>query len=142
MKNLLPSLLIAFMALPALAAPTGVTINGTPLDDASSSSGPGWAYDPATCILRLSGPGPFTLSGENTEGAVRVVVPQGATTTITLSNLTLSADYGSDDICTFALETNACVSLFLKGENAFRSTKSRRARRSRSPTRPVTARAR
>ncbi|MGI6496098.1 MAG: hypothetical protein ACOX5G_08425 [Kiritimatiellia bacterium] len=109
----------------AHAALTGVTINGTPLDDAVSTNGPGWAYDSSTLTLTLSGAGPFTLSGRNTAGAVRILVPQGATNTVTLSNLTLSTGYWSDNFCAIELETGANVSLSLKGRNSIESRPNR-----------------
>ena len=72
----------------ALAAPTGVTINGFALDDAVSTNGPGWTY--ASPTLTLTNAGPFTLSGANTASKVNVVVPENVTNTVTLSNLTLT----------------------------------------------------
>ncbi|MGI5870081.1 MAG: beta strand repeat-containing protein [Kiritimatiellia bacterium] len=119
MKNLLPSLLIAFMALPAFAASTGVTINGTQLDDAVSDSGPGWAYDAATYTLTLDGAAPVTLSGQNTAGKVQVAVSQGVTSEVTLSNLTLVA--ASDNQCAFLLGSRAAMSLTLAGTNTLSS---------------------
>ena len=98
---------------------TGVMIDGR--DIAFGPAGPtaGWTFNPATCALRLSGAGPFTLAGANMIGGVRVVVSEGVTTAITLSNLMLRAAGTSQ--CAFALETNAVVSLFLAGTNTLSS---------------------
>ncbi|MGI6494926.1 MAG: hypothetical protein ACOX5G_02345 [Kiritimatiellia bacterium] len=116
-------------AVTATANPTGVTVNGTPLES-GGSPGEGWAYDSATFNLALFGEGPFTLSGTNTQGKVRVVVPAGVTNAVTLSNLHLQTlvphwEAPPDNVCGFALETNACVLLFLEGENLLWSTSNR-----------------
>ncbi|NLN02827.1 MAG: hypothetical protein GX174_13130, partial [Lentisphaerae bacterium] len=96
--------------------PTGVTVNG---QDGSVGTGTGWAYDASTGILSLTGTGPLTLAGANVSGSVRVVVPQGVSSAITLSNLTLRAP--GDYQCAFMLETNAVVSLYLAGTNTLAS---------------------
>ncbi len=117
------ALTLALAATIATAASLGITINGTVLDSDGSSSGPDWTFVPATSNLTLSGAGPFTLSGTNESGAVRVVVSNGVTCTVTLSNLTLRE---TDPLqCAFALETNACVSLLLAGTNTLASGTSR-----------------
>ena len=105
------------LATTASATPTGVTVNGVALDDDISSSGTGWSY--AAYTLTLSGAGPFTLSGTNEWGMVRVVVSANVTSTVTLSNLTLKAT--ADNQCAFALGQNAQVSLFLAGTNTLTS---------------------
>jgi len=93
---------------------TGVTVNGEEIAFGSADPAVGWIYDEATGLLRLTNAGPFTLAGTNTEGKVCVVVPQGVTNEVTLSNLVLQAS--DEDQCVFALETNAVVSLSLAGE--------------------------
>ncbi|MGI5868822.1 MAG: beta strand repeat-containing protein, partial [Kiritimatiellia bacterium] len=120
MKNLLPSLLAAMLivfATTTLAAPTGVTVNGVALDS-NGSSGEGWKY--YLPHITLTNAGPFTISGTNTASQVRVVVQEGVTCDVTLSNLVLET-LGTDSQCAFTLETNACVSLFLAGNNALHS---------------------
>jgi len=94
---------------------SGVTVNGEDVAFDSLVQNPGWTYTSSTRTLALDGAGPFTLSGGNAVGGVCVVVPDGTVNTVALSNLTLRAT-GSDQ-CAFALETNACVSLFLAGTN-------------------------
>ena len=116
LHSLLTAIFFAF-ASTALAALTGVTINGTALNDAAGSSGAGWNYTPPT--LTLSGPGPFTLSGANDLGKVRVVAQAGVTCDVTLSNLTLEAT--GDNQCAFALGTGANVSLSLAGKSFLES---------------------
>jgi hypothetical protein len=98
-----------------------VTVNGVELDDTVSSSDTGWAYDSATYLLTLDGAGPVTLSGENWDGAVQILVPAGVTNIVTLSDLSLWSSYD----CAFALETNANVSLVLEGENTLGSGNNR-----------------
>ena len=51
---------------------------------------------------------------------MRVVVQEGVTCDVTLSNLVLET-LGTDSQCAFTLQTNACVSLFLAGNNALHS---------------------
>ena len=119
-SKILTALFIAF-AVKASAAPTGVTVNGVALDDAASSYGTGWAYVSGT--LTLSGAGAFTLSGTNTAGKVRVVVPADVTNAVTLSDLTLQTTGGGQ--CAFALEQNADVSFFLAGANTLASGQNR-----------------
>ncbi len=114
-----------FAATAATAALTGVTVNGVELDDAVSDNGMGWAYDSATYLLTLDGAGPVTLSGENWNGKVRVVVSTNVTATVTLSNLTLEMPWSAQNACAFALETNANVSLILEGENTLGSGNNR-----------------
>ena len=102
--------------------PTGVTVNGVEVAEGAPPSA-GWNYDSSTSKLTIDGAGPFTISGKNTSGKVCVVVSADVTTAITLSNLTLWAT--SNDRCAFALETNANVSLFLKGKNSLKSATNR-----------------
>ena len=99
--------------------PTGVTVNGEEVAFPAVAPPVGWNYDAATRTLSLSGAGPFTLSGVNVVGGVRVVVPEGVANEITLSDLTLRM--AGDYQCAFALETNAIVSLFLAGSNVLGS---------------------
>ena len=116
-KTILALVFAGLFAVTASAALTGVTINDVALDDAAGSSGAGWAYTPPT--LTLSGPGPFTLSGANDLGKVRVVAQAGVTCDVTLSNLTLEAT--GDNQCAFALGTGANVSLSLAGKSFLES---------------------
>ncbi len=121
-SKFLAAVAATFAAVAATAAPVGVTVNGIPLDD-GGSSGAGWVYYPASANLLLQGSGAFTLAGENTNGAVHVVIPMGVANAVTLSNLTLRVT-GSDK-CVFAQEMNTCVSLFLAGENVLASATNR-----------------
>ena len=114
--RLLAVVAATFTAVTAIAAPVGVTVNGIPLDS-DGSDGEGWMY--ASFTLTLTNTGPFTLSGTNTAGAVRVVVSENVTNTVTLSNLTLYAK--SSGQCAFALGANADVSLLLAGTNRLAS---------------------
>mgnify|MGYP003758513583 FL=1 len=109
------------------ADPLGVTVNNIMLDDNGPFSGTGWAYDPDTCILTLDGAGPVTLSGKDTEGRVRIVVATNVTAEVTLSNLTINMPWWVGSASAFALETNACVSLVLAGENVLQSSDNRAA---------------
>ena len=109
---------ITACAATPFAVPTGVTINGIAIDSAGSN-GEGWTYVWPT--LRLTDSGPFTLSGTNTAGWVRVVVQEGVTCDVTLSNLTLWAS--GEHQCAFALGTGANVSLILAGANTLASGK-------------------
>ena len=115
-RSMLALACAGLFAVAADAAPTGVTVNGTALDDAVPSSGTGWSY--AAPTLTLSGAGPFTLSGTNESGKVRVVAAN-ATCTVTLSSLTLVVS-GSNQ-CAFALGENVNVSLSLRGANSLAS---------------------
>lgn len=90
-SRFLAAVAATFAAIAASAIPVGVTVNGTPLDSGGPSYGAGWLYDPGSSTLFLFGTGPFTLSGTNTAGAVRVVVSDGIANTVALSNLTLRA---------------------------------------------------
>jgi hypothetical protein len=119
-SRILAAMSIAFAAT-ALAAPTGVTINGEPLDDAVGSGGAGWKY--YAPHITLTNAGPFTLSGANDLGKVRVVVQAGVTCDVTLSDLTLEAT--DEDQCAFALGTGANVSLSLAGESFLQSGSNR-----------------
>jgi len=121
-KTILTLTCAGLFAATASAAPLGVTVNGIMLDS-DGASDIGWAYEPATSNLVLSGAGPFTISGTNTEGAVRVVVPTDVTNTVTLANLTLKAT--SANQCAFELGTRANVSLILAGANTLASGSNR-----------------
>ena len=116
-SKFLAAMCIVFAAGAASAVSTGVKVNGAPLDNAYPSSGPGWSFHSPT--LTLFGAGPFTLTGTNTAGWVRVVVPAGVTNAVTFSNLSLLATNVSQ--CVFALGTNACVSLSLAGTSTLAS---------------------
>jgi hypothetical protein len=116
-RSMLALACAGLFAITAGAAPAGVTVNGTALDDAVPSSGTGWSYAPPA--LTLSGAGPFTLSGTNEAGAVQVVVSSNVTCTVTFSNLTLAVS-GSNR-CAFALGENVNVSLSLRGANSLAS---------------------
>lgn len=87
-SRFLAAVAATFAAVAASAIPVGVTVNGILLDS-DGSDGEGWMY--ASFTLTLTNTGPFTLSGTNTAGAVRVVVSDGIANTVALSNLTLRA---------------------------------------------------
>ena len=122
-SRFLAAVAATFAAVAASAIPVGVTVNGTPLDSGGPSYGAGWLYDPGSSTLFLFGTGPFTLSGINVIGGVRVVISESVTSMVAFSNITLRAT--GDNRCAFALETNACVSLFLAGENTLMSGENR-----------------
>ena len=138
-RTILTFAFAGLFAAAAIAAPVGVTVNGTALDSAGSD-GEGWTYVSPT--LRLTNAGPFTLSGMNTSGVVRVVVTMDVTSEVTLSNLTLVANNNNN--CVFTLETNTAVALFLTGTNTLTSGNNRAGLevagggRSPSPTRRAT----
>ena len=121
-KTILTFAYAGLFAATASAAPLGVTVNDIMLDS-DGASDIGWTYEPATSNLVLSGAGPFTLAGTNTEGAVRVVVPTDVTNTVKLANLTLKAT--SANQCAFELGTRANVSLILAGANTLASGSNR-----------------
>jgi len=103
---------------------TGVFVNGEDVAFSPDDPAEGWSYEASTFTLKLSGAGPFTLSGSNLlSGSVRVVIPEGVSNQITLSNLTLSATGGNQ--CAFTLDTLAVVSLFLEGTNTLTSGSNR-----------------
>lgn len=110
------ALTVVFAASLAPAAPVGVSVNGVELDDAGST-GAGWTY--AAPMLMLTNAGPFTISGENVDGEVQVLVLSNVTSEVTLSNLTLAATNSHQ--CAFSLEGDAVVSLFLAGANSLAS---------------------
>ena len=120
-RDMRHTLLAALMTLCAVtvatAAPTGVTVNGVALDSAGSG-GEGWKY--YLPHITLTNAGPFTISGTNKTSQVRVVVQEGVTCDVTLSNLVIEA-LGSSGQCAFTLQTNACVALFLAGNNSLLS---------------------
>jgi hypothetical protein len=95
--------------------PVGVTINGEDVAFGSTNAAAGWTYDPPSRVLTLAGAGPFTLAGTNKVGAVSAVVPDRATNTVTLANLTLWAT--GTERCAFSLGQHAQVSLRLAGTN-------------------------
>ncbi len=105
-----------FAATAATAAPVGVTVNDVMLDT-TVPGGDGWTYVGSS--LTLTNAGPFTISGTNTAGAVRVVVSQGVTNAVTLSELELRTT--TSEQCVFALEAGASVALFLAGDNILQS---------------------
>ncbi len=105
-----------FAVTAATAAPVGVTVNDVMLDT-NVPGGDGWTFVGSN--LTLTNAGPFTISGTNTAGAVCVVVPQGVTNAVTLSELELRTDAGEQ--CVFALEAGASVALFLAGDNILQS---------------------
>ncbi len=100
--------------------PTGVTVNGEEVAFRPAGS-PGWNFDTTNRTLGLSGEGPFTLSGANVIGGVRVAVYSGTlkTAAVTLSNLTLRTT-GAEQ-CAFELGLFSRVSLHLAGTNALMS---------------------
>ena len=102
---------------------TGVLVNGKEVAFGPDDPAEGWTYDTSTFTLKLSGAGPFTLSGSNLNGSVRVVVTENVSNQISLSNLKLSTT-GSGQ-CAFALENNAIVSLYLAGTNKLTSGSNR-----------------
>jgi len=120
-KTILVLAFAGLFAVAAVAHPTGVWVGDEELDTDTNSSGTGWSYDKTTYTLTLDGAGPFTLSGENTDGEVKVVVPQGVTNAVTLSNLTLMDYNVYEGFCAFALRTDACVSLTIAGNNMLAS---------------------
>jgi hypothetical protein len=135
--------MVAAFAAVATAAPVGVSVNGVTLDS-GGSSGEGWKY--YAPHITLTNAGPFTISGTNELGQVRVVVQQGVTCDVTLSNLTLQAtSYGQ---CAFTLETGAGSRFSWRGRTlsprvkTARVSKSQRGGRSPSPMRQATMRAR
>ncbi len=58
-RSMLALACAGLFAITAGAAPAGVTVNGTALDDAVPSSGTGWSYAPPA--LTLSGAGPYAF---------------------------------------------------------------------------------
>ncbi len=100
--------------------PVGVTVNGI---DIGLFAGNGWTYSPTSHELRLSGAGPYAVSGTNTAGEVTVLcraLAGGAEQSVELSNLVLSSSAASP----FALEAGAAVALSLAGTNELTSSKS------------------
>ena len=116
--RILTALFIAF-ATAASAVPIGVTVNSVHLNDDASITDPNWTYDSQTGVLTFHGSGNFMVSGTNTAGKARIIIPNGVTNTVRFWNLNLQAP--GDDKCIFALGTNACVSLILKGTNTLAS---------------------
>ena len=120
--RILTALFIAF-ATTASAVPIGVTVNSVHLNDDASINDPNWTYNSQTGVLTFHGSGNFMVSGTNTAGKARIVIPNGVTNTVRVWNLNLQVP--GDDKCIFALGTNACVSLILKGTNTLASGKDR-----------------
>lgn len=71
-----------FLGLSALSDPIGITVNGT---DIGQRSGEGWTF--AERVLRLTGDGPFVLSGKNEDGEVHV--SHESNSTVVLSDFEL-----------------------------------------------------
>ncbi len=101
------------------AGATGVKVNGDEVAFGSDDPAAGWSYDEAAGLLRLTNAGPFTISGANTEGKVRVVVNANLAPAVTFSNLTLRT--ANDNHCIFTLGSGANVSLTLAGANELAS---------------------
>jgi len=118
----LTALFIAF-ATTVRAVPIGVTVNSVHLNDDASITDPNWTYNSQTGVLTFHGSGNFMVSGTNTAGKARIVIPNGVTNTVRIWNLNLQTS--GDGQCIFALETNASVSLILKGTNTLASGKDR-----------------
>ncbi|MBR1589039.1 MAG: hypothetical protein IJ658_12020 [Kiritimatiellae bacterium] len=116
MKTALSFVVAALAALSVRAAAVGVEVDGIPLDSGGTSDA-GWAYDPATSNLTLFGAGPFTLSGTNTAGEVRVCIPAGVTNRVTLAGLALEVESGRA-AGVFRLEAGADVALTVAGTNS------------------------
>jgi len=111
-KTILTLVFASQFAVIAGAAPVGVTVNDVMLDT-DVSGGDGWTYVGSN--LTLTNAGPFTLSGTNRAGNVCVVVPQGVTNAVTLSDLVLVST--NENQCAFALTAGANVALSLAGES-------------------------
>ena len=99
-RDMRHTLLAALMTLCAVtvatAAPTGVTVNGVALDSAGSG-GEGWKY--YLPHITLTNAGPFTISGTNKTSQVRVVVQEGVTCDVTISNLVLEHARQRQPVC-------------------------------------------
>jgi hypothetical protein len=121
-SRILAALSLAFAAT-AFAVPIGVTVNSVHLNDDASIDDPNWTYNSLTGVLRFHGSGSFMVSGTNTAGKARIVIPNGVTNTVRIWNLNLQTP--GDGQCIFALEANASVSLILKGTNTLASGKDR-----------------
>ena len=81
LSRILAALLIAFAAT-AGAAPIGVTVNSVHLNDDASINDPNWSYNSLTNELTLHGSGNFMVSGTNTAGKARIIIPNGVTNTV------------------------------------------------------------
>ena len=84
MKRSVRMLFLLVLGTAAGAACAGVSING---EDIASGSPAGWVYERP--VVRLSGPGPFVVSGVDTEGTA--VLCAEADCDVVMSNLVLSA---------------------------------------------------
>ncbi len=122
-KNILALAFAGLFAATAVAVPIGVTVNSVHLNDDASITDPNWSYNSQTGDLTFHGSGNFMVTGSNVAGKARIIIPNGVTNTVRFWNLTLRAT--NNNQCIFALETNACVSLILKGTNTLASGQNR-----------------
>jgi hypothetical protein len=122
-KTILALACAGLVAATAGAAPIGVTVNSVHLNDDASITADGWTYNSQTGDITFHGSGNFMVSGSNVAGKARIIIPNGVTNTVRFWNLTLRVT--NDNQCIFALGTNACVSLFLKGTNTLASGQNR-----------------
>lgn len=84
MKNHAHAILVAALAVIAGGVAAAVTVDGT---DVSVGSGAGWTYEAP--VVRLTGPGPFVVSGTDETGGT--VLRAEANCTVVASNLVLDA---------------------------------------------------
>lgn len=84
MKSLVQTLLVSALAATAGGAAGAVSVNGT---DISAGSGDGWTYEAPA--VRLTGSGPYVVSGTDVTG--KTVLCAEADCTVVASNLVLSA---------------------------------------------------
>ena len=91
----------------AVAAPTGVKVNGV---DVGDGSGAGWTYSAG--VVTLTGGGPYVLSGSNTTGAVRFALD--GSMDVTLRDLTLACA-AEGACCLKAAKAGTDVTLRLAG---------------------------
>lgn len=90
------------------------------VDETGKSSGMGWKFDNG--VLKITGTGRYSITGNGTVTRNRVVVSEGANAQIRLTDVNISATEGS------AFEiSGADVKLFLKGENTLRAGSRERA---------------
>ena len=93
----------------AVAAPTGVKVNGT---DVGNGSGSGWTYDVSSGVVTLSGGDAYELSGSDETAAVSFALD--GSMEVTLRNLSLACA-GEDACCLRAAKAGANVTLRLAG---------------------------